>query len=71
MRIEPTISMERGDAFVSQCNYCGLLVCVPGSATGHRRLAGCPSCDKQSWSRQSLPVGPFKKDLDNPTTGGK
>ena len=62
MKIEPTISMMKGEGFVSQCNNCGVLVAVPGSATGHRRLAGCPSCDKQSWHRVELPVGPFKKD---------
>jgi hypothetical protein len=67
--VRPTIAMQRGDSFLAQCGYCGLLVCVPGvgvdgthrGATNVRQLGPCPSCRRdQGWWQQEPGVGPFK-----------
>ena len=62
MKFEQTISMLKGDSSIFQCNFCGLIAVQQHGSTGHKRLAGCPSCDKQSWSEQTLPVSGFSKD---------
>lgn len=67
--VRPTIAMQRGDSFISQCGYCGLLVCVPGrgidgthrGASRPAELGTCPSCGRdQGWWQQEPGVGPFK-----------
>lgn len=60
LELEPTPAMLTGDAKVSQCAGCGLLVCTT-SASPKRHLGACPACDGQTWWRQTLPVGPFRK----------
>jgi len=62
MKFEQTISMLKGDSSIYQCNYCGLIAVQHHDSTGHKRLAGCPSCDKQSWTKQTLPISGFSKD---------
>ena len=41
--------------FAAYCTNCGLVVFGQAKPTGHRRLAGCPSCDKQSWMAVEVP----------------
>jgi len=62
VEIRPTIAMRRGDSFVAQCSWCGLLVC----ADRKDELGDCPACTdrrpagcRHSWWGQELPVGPF------------
>ncbi|MEQ1573075.1 MAG: hypothetical protein ABL993_02405 [Vicinamibacterales bacterium] len=64
--LRPTIAMQRGDSFVVQCSYCGLLVCAARKVA----LGDCPACPgnrpadyEHSWWRQDLPVGPFRPEL--------
>lgn len=63
----PTISMEQGETFVSQCSWCGLLVCAARVVP----LGDCPACSssrptlragyRHGWWGQTLPVGPFRE----------
>lgn len=54
--LEPTIAMARGEAFVSQCAWCGALLC----ASREVKLGLCPACGvDDGWWEQMLPVGPF------------
>ena len=59
LNIEPTIAMLKGKAWIEQCLNCGLLAAVP---SGHSKLklGLCPACGRESWSKQRLPVGPFR-----------
>ena len=58
IELRPTIAMQRGDAHVTQCAQCGLLVYVP---LRRANLGACPSCGGSTWWRQHLPVGPFRE----------
>lgn len=64
IEIRPTISMQAAESFVTQCSWCGLLVCAEEKV----ELGDCPACSSSSarpaayvhsWWRQELPVGPF------------
>lgn len=63
--IRPTIAMQRGESFVTQCSWCGLLVCADRKVP----LGDCPACSssatrpaayRHSWWEQDFPVGPFR-----------
>ncbi len=63
--LEPTIAMERGDSYVAQCAYCGLLAAVPGPMRDEKlntaTLGDCPRCQSDhGWWNATEPVGPFK-----------
>jgi hypothetical protein len=60
--IRPTIAMQRGDTYVTQCAWCGLLVC----ASTKVKLGRCPHPhpEERGWWKQRLPVGPFFDPLD-------
>lgn len=68
--LKPTIASSRGETYVAQCSWCGLLICADHGA----KLGDCPACPssrpegyRQSWWRQDLPVGPFEaKPLEHP-----
>lgn len=63
--LEPTISMERGDTYVAQCSWCGLLVC----ADRKYPLGECPACRDHRpagyrhswWEQESVNTGPFRE----------
>lgn len=71
VRLEPTIAMRRGVAYVTQCARCGTLVCVPSSGLAQtapvctkRKLGPCSACGHERWWSQRLPVGPFRATDD-------
>lgn len=60
MRIEPTISMRRGDAYLTQCAWCGTLLAVP-SPPKRGDIGACPICGGTRWWYQDNDaVGPFR-----------
>lgn len=60
--VRATIAIERGDACVVQCSWCGLLVCSDTKV----ELGLCPvgHVEPHSWWRQEVPVGPFRGSLE-------
>lgn len=56
----PTIAMQRGEDFVTQCSHCGLLVCASREPVP---LGACPACGCSHWWEQELDVGPFKRKM--------
>jgi len=59
MKLSPTPAMERGDAYVVQCQHCGVLGYIPHTLQVHA-LRACPACGRLIWRRVPTPVGPFK-----------
>ncbi len=60
MRIEPTISMRQGKAFLTQCGSCGTLIAAPGKPPAVT-LGPCPVCWGTTWwTQHTHTVGPFR-----------
>lgn len=58
-----TIAVERGDASVYQCGYCGAIICTPNL---RKPTGSCPACDQDhGWWKQETPVGPFRLILSH------
>lgn len=56
----PTIAMRRGETHVSQCAWCGLLVCSSTKV----KLGPCPACQHPTWWPQRSDTGPFRPASD-------
>lgn len=70
IEFRPTIAMQKGQSFLAQCGWCGVLVCVPSQISGRRKwihdLGDCPSCDSKHtkgprWHGVDLGTGPFQR----------
>lgn len=64
LAIEPTIADRRaGGTRLRQCACCGILVAAPdcGQYRAIDRLGACPRCGGETWWRQDIPVGPYRR----------
>lgn len=61
--LEPTPAMKAGASKLFQCNWCGTLVCIPGTRddVARKPQGQCPGCtNDHGWSVQRLGTGPFR-----------
>lgn len=63
VNVTATPAMERGNAYVVQCQHCGVLAYI-GVKLQVRALKACPACGRMMWRRVPTPVGPFKPTDD-------